>query len=296
MLTCGAITACGDGARPASGGAAACETAAELLRCEGRTLNIAPRGGQRARPEHTLLAYDHAFEVGADGLELDVQSTRDGVLVMMFDDTVNRTTDGTGFVREMTFEELRNHDAAWSFTPDGGQTFPYRGTGVVVPTLEEVLARYPDAPLFIEARQGTPPIIEPLIAAVRSADATDRVVLTSFNQGRLAEVRQLAPEIATTMASAEVVEFFAVSNQGDPDPGYEPPAEFLLVPPILGAFELLHEGFVPTARLYDLRVHVFTINDRDEMVSLIEETGVDGILSDDPELLERVLEETGAAP
>ena len=237
------------------------------------------------------MAYDHAFEVGADGLELDVQATRDGVLVMMFDETIDRTTDGTGLLREMTFDELRAHDAGWSFTPDEGLTFPFRGMGVVVPTLEEVLDRYPDAPLFIEARQGEPPIVDPLIALIRAAGATDRVVLTSFDQERLVEIRAKAPEIATTMGPPEVTEFFGISNQETPDSGYVPPSEFLLVPPTFGALELLHDNFVPAAHLFDLRVHVFTINDREEMISLIEETGVDGILTDDPELLGEVLQD-----
>lgn len=291
LFGCILLAAC-DG----DGGAAACTTPAELLRCDGRILNIAPRGGQGARPEHTLLAYDHAFEVGADGLELDVQATSDGVLVMIFDETIDRTTNGTGLLREMTFDELRGYDAGWSFTPDGGQTFPYRGMGVVVPRLEEVLEQYPDAPLFIEARQGDPPIIDPLIAVIRDANATDRVVITSFDEARLVEIREKAPEIATTMATAEAAEFLSVSYQAEPDPNYEPPAEFLLVPLNLGPAEFVHDNFVPTARLFDLRVHVFTINERDQMTSLIEETGVDGILTDDPELLAEVMQELEVSP
>ncbi|MEZ4374468.1 MAG: glycerophosphodiester phosphodiesterase family protein [Polyangiaceae bacterium] len=114
----------------------ATEPAGPLL-LSNHFLNIAHRGGRKLAPEHTLVAYQNGLDVGADILELDVHATSDGVLVLMHDDTVDRTTNGTGAIKELTFAELRSLDAAYNFSEDGGQTFPYRGKGIQVPTLEE---------------------------------------------------------------------------------------------------------------------------------------------------------------
>ncbi len=97
-----------------------------------RTLNIAHRGGKKNAPEETLPAFQLALDEGADALEFDLHATSDGRLVVLHDDTVDRTTDGTGAVKEMTFEQLRKLDAAYRFSPDG-QTFPERGKGITIP-------------------------------------------------------------------------------------------------------------------------------------------------------------------
>ncbi len=111
-------------ARAASGGAEPkCQTPQEMLRCD-KVLNIAHRGGRRIRPEHTLLAYDQALADGADVLELDVNETIDGVLVVMHDRTVDRTTDCSGAIKDMTFDEIRECDAGYNFSPDGGRNLP----------------------------------------------------------------------------------------------------------------------------------------------------------------------------
>jgi glycerophosphoryl diester phosphodiesterase len=116
----------GEGGRAGAGGQGGaggtepkCQTPQEMLRCD-KVLNIAHRGGRRIRPEHTLLAYDQALVDGADVLELDVNETSDGVLVVMHDRTVDRTTDCSGAIKEMTFDEIRQCDAGYNFSPDGG--------------------------------------------------------------------------------------------------------------------------------------------------------------------------------
>ena len=101
---------------------------------------IGHRGAAAYAPENTLPSFEHAVEVGADGVELDLHCTADGHLVVIHDDTLERTTDGSGAVEERTLEELRGFDAGYRFTPDRGETFPFRGRGVRIPTFEEVLA------------------------------------------------------------------------------------------------------------------------------------------------------------
>jgi glycerophosphoryl diester phosphodiesterase len=118
-----------------------------------RFLNIAHRGGARLAPEHTLVAFENALRVGADVIEFDLHATVDGVIVILHDATVDRTTDGTGVVRNMTFAELRALDAGYRFTRDGGATFPWRGKGLTIPTLEEALERFADVPITVEFKQ-----------------------------------------------------------------------------------------------------------------------------------------------
>ena len=302
MLMIGAIAmGCGSssdgaGGQAGEGGAEPkCQTPQEMLRCD-KVLNIAHRGGRRIRPEHTLVAYDQALEDGADVLELDVHETSDGVLVVLHDGTVDRTTDCTGQVKEMTFADLRLCDAGYDFTPDGGESYPYRGMGLVVPTMQEVFDRYPDAPFIIEVKQSNPPIVDHFVEVIRDNGVADKTIGAAFSDDVLAELRAAAPELATSMGVNETLVFWG--NSFNPiDPEYDPPAEFLQVPTQYNVgdriVDVLHPGFVPRAHELDMYVHVWTINDEETMRDLIE-MGVDGIMTDDPPLLTSIIDELGA--
>src|SRR5918911_3284289 len=121
-------------------------------------VNLAHRGASALAPENTIEAFRLALEAGAGGLELDVHMTRDGHIVVIHDATVDRTTNGSGAVSEMTFDELRRFDAGHNFSPDGGPTRPYRGRGVRVPTLGEVLEEFPGVAVNIDLKDGPPGI------------------------------------------------------------------------------------------------------------------------------------------
>ena len=287
--------AAGAGGQGGAGGARPdCPTPEALLRCDGVVLNIAHRGGRRIRPEHTLLAYEQALADGADVLELDIHATSDGVIVVMHDDTIDRTTDGAGAIKDMAFAELRGYDAGYNFSTDDGATYPYRDMGLVVPTLQDVLEAFPDVPYVIEIKQAEPSIVDAFVAMAREYDAIEQMNGAAFNGDVLAELRVAAPEMATSFSEEEVIDYFILSGNPDGiDPEYVPPAEFLQVPPRRGALDVLHERFIPTAHQLGLKVHVWTINDEEEMRTLIESFGVDGIMTDDPPTLSRVIEETG---
>ena len=285
----------GSGGMAGSGGTEPkCTTPQAMLRCD-KVLNIAHRGGRRIRPEHTLLAYDQALEDGADILELDVGETSDGALVVMHDDEVDRTTDCTGLIKEMTFAEIRECDAGYEFTPDDGETYPYRGMGLVVPTLQEVFDRYPDVAFIIEIKQETPSIVDNFVQTLRDSGVEDKMIGSQFSDDVLAELRAAAPEIATNTGVNETLVFWGKAFD-DLDPEYEPPAEFLQVPTQFDVgdriVDVLHPGFVPRAHELDMYVHVWTINDEQEMRDLIA-LGVDGIMTDDPPLLTKVINELG---
>jgi glycerophosphoryl diester phosphodiesterase len=252
-----------------------------------RVLNIAHAGGKGMRPENTIVACEQALLDGAEVLELDVHATADGVLVVIHDETVDRTTDGTGRVKDLTFAEIRALDAGHHFTPDGGATHPFRGMGVTIPSLEEVLDAFPDVPYVLEIKQVDPPIVEPFIELCRDKGILDHLVIASFHEGPLLEVRDRLPEVPTNFSVPEVIELLALS--GDDEADYLPPAEFLQVPIELQGISVLTPELAEKAARLDLKVHAWTINDVAEMQMLVD-MGVDGIITDYPERLRDLLE------
>lgn len=295
-LGCDSSTSGTGGQGGAGGSGPKCQTPQEMLRCD-KVLNIAHGGGLLIRPDHTILAYDQALEDGADMLELDIHETSDGVIVVMHDETVDRTTSCTGLIKEMTFAELRECDAGYNFTKDDGKTYPYRGMGLVVPSLEEVLDKYPDTAVNIEIKQREPSIVGKLVDLVRQYEFEDKMVGASFSDEVLAELRAAAPEIATSLGQDESLDYWLKSN-AEIDPDYVPPGEFLQLPVEyeLGGntVQVLHPGFVPRVEELDMYLHIWTVNDEDEMRWLIEVQGVHGIMTDDPPLLTKVIKELGA--
>lgn len=112
---------------------------------------IAHGGAQGHAPGNTLPAFALALEQGADTLEMDLQLTADGEIVVIHDGIVDRTTDGTGAVVDLTLAELRQFDAGYGFEDVDGGT-PYRGQGVTIPTLTEVFETFPETPMIVELK------------------------------------------------------------------------------------------------------------------------------------------------
>ena len=244
-----------------------------------KTLNNAHRGGARLRPEATLVAFEHALEVGADVLEFDLHGSADGVIVVIHDSTVDRTTDGSGAVKDMSFDELRALDAGYAFSNDGGQTFPYRGMGIQIPTPEEVFDSFPDQYYLMEIKQVEPSIVPTLVATILDYGIEERVVIASFNQVTIDEVRETAPELFTAFTAQEMIAF----NQDGARPDYVPPSQFIQPP-----WDFVDQELVDIAHALGMKVHPWTVNSEDKMVELIG-YGVDGIMTDDPVLLDAAL-------
>jgi glycerophosphoryl diester phosphodiesterase len=244
-------------------------------------LNIAHRGGGKLRPEATLPAFENALAVGADVIEFDLHASSDGVVVVIHDDTVDRTTDGSGMVSAMTFAELRMLDAGYAFSPDGGLSFPYRGMGIQIPTLDEVLEAFPDRYYLIEIKQSEPSIVPQVLESLAAHEVGDRVVIASFQQVTIDEVRSANIDLFTAMTFDEMVEFYGASE----DPNYAPPALFVQAP-----WEVVNQPLVDFAHSLGLKVHPWTVNGEPLMHDLIA-LGVDGIMSDDPALLDSAIGE-----
>jgi glycerophosphoryl diester phosphodiesterase len=252
-----------------------------------RPLVFAHRGGGGLIPENTLEAFVYSARMGVDVLELDIHSTADGTLVVMHDAAVDRTTDGRGRVNELTLEAVKKLDAGYVFSPDGGQTFPFRNRKITVPTLREIFDALPQMTFNIEPKQHTPSIIKPLCALVRERKMIDKVIVGSFNQTTIDDFRRECPEVATSASPSEVSRFLALSKAGLGD-SYSPPMQALQVPENLGSLQVVSKEFVETAHRRNLKVHVWTINETADMQRLIE-MGVDGIMTDYPDRLLKLL-------
>lgn len=252
-------------------------------------LVIAHRGGRRVGPECTLPTYEAAWAAGADVLEADVQMTADGVVVIMHDTTVDRTTDGTGPLNALTLDELRALDAGYTYGEEEG--YPFRGTGRIVPTLDELLTALPDAPVTLEIKQDDPPMIDALLAVLDAHDARGRVVVAAYDDGTTAALREAAPDLLTAMAFGEVVSWITLPPGSDPG-NWQPPGHFLQIPVAQAGFELVTAENLAHARLHGVRMHPYTINDPDEMRLLVE-MGVDGIITDDPVTLRALIDAQG---
>ena len=258
----------------------------------GRTWNIAHQGGELVRPSNTMTAFRGAAALGVDMLDMDMHMTWDGVLVLSHDATLDRLTDTSGTVAEMTLAQVLAADAGYAFSPDGGQTFPFRGQGVRVAQLSEVLAAFPDSPITIEIKTAQPGVAVPFCTALRGAGVTGHVIVASFSDAAMREFRAACPEVMTSMTESELRPLVLLSKVGLG--GLAPlPGRAAQVPVRAGGIEVVTPGFVRAMHARGVAVQVWTINDPAEMRRLIA-LGVDGIFTDRPDVLRAVL--TGTAP
>lgn len=244
---------------------------------------IAHQGGEHLWPSNTLYAFEQAMELGVDVLEMDIHSSADGVLVLSHDDTVDRLTDGQGRVQEMTFEELQALDAGYYWTDDEGQSHPYRGQRITIPALEEVFTSFPQMPMNIEIKQQEPSIVAPFCELLRRHGMEQQVLVASFHPETMTEFRQTCPEVATSATEPEILPFFAL-NKAFLDAAYPAPAEAFQVPEYSSGLHVVTERFVRGAQRHNVDVHVWTVNEAEDMQRLLD-LGVDGIITDRPDRL-----------
>lgn len=245
----------------------------------------AHRGGAALRPENTIAAFDHGFACGAEGIEFDVHLSSDDVVVVHHDDTLERTTSGRGPVRAHTAVQLAAVDAGYNFS-DGAGTFPYRGQGIGVPTLREVLARYPSAELIVELKVAGRRLAERVVDEVRRADALRRVSVGSFYSDALHAVRQYEPTLRTG-ATKEETRWALYRSWAGLNIGSTPFTEFQ-VPVWAGLTPIVTRRFVAAAHRAGVAVKVWTINDEAEMRRLMR-LGVDALITDRPDLARTVV-------
>jgi len=208
-----------------------------------------------------------------------VHASADGVVVVMHDETLERTTDGSGPVRAQPSDALARLDAGHRFrAPDG--THPYRGRGVRIPTLAALLAAFPDVPLNIEIKQKSPAIESAVLATLDRFDARERTLLAAEDGEIMARIRAAAPDVLTSASAPEVAEFLIRLRDGGLA-GWRPPCVALQVPAAFRDTPIVTAESVAAAHARGLEVHVWTINDEAEMERLLD-LGVDAIMTDFP--------------
>ena len=248
-----------------------------------RPLFIAHQGGDGLWPSNTMTAFKGAAALGVDMLEMDIHMTTDGVIVVMHDTTVDRTTDGSGEIRALTFAELQALDAGHDWTPDEGATFPFRGQGISVPALTEILDAFPDIPLNIEIKQAEPSMAGPFCDLLREYGRAEDVLVPSFSTEVILEFREVCPEVATAMAETEIRPYYVLSRLFLSEI-YSPSAEAVQVPEERGGIHVLSQNFVDASHARGMEVHAWTINDVEDMERILA-LGVDGIITDFPDRL-----------
>lgn len=270
-----------------------------------RVIAFAHQGGSFEGPSSTLAAISLALDVGATAIELDVHATRDRHIVVCHDSTSDRTTNRQGIIADMTLAELSQLDNAyWWIRGDvvtpGRPPAEYllRGRApkdrrYAVATLEELATTFPGVLLNLDIK-GTAPLVEPyeelLARELHRLELSDRVIVASFHDDAIQAFRALAPGVATSAATNETAAFY-LSHLEDP---VVPPVAAFQVPARYGEIEVVTESFLEVAHAAGIAVHVWTINEEEEMARLLD-LGVDGLVSDRPSVLAALLQSRGCA-
>lgn len=255
----------------------------------GAPLLIAHRGGSKLAPENTLLAFERALSWWrSDLIELDVQPTRDGEVVVFHDATLDRTTDGRGPVVEHDLDQIRTLDAGYRFTADG-QNFPFRGRGIGVSTLKEVLEAFPGVRINIEIKDGRAQ--DRVWETVRETEAMGRVLVAAGStRDRL---RLKGYPVPVSAGKEEIRPFIAQLRLGLVL--YTPPVDALQVPDFWEGRQVLTPELVRAAHSRNIAVHVWTVDEIEAMTRYLD-WGVDGIVTDRPDRLARLLHERMGRP
>lgn len=249
---------------------------------------VAHRGGARVAPENTLVAFDLARDLGADAIETDVHLTRDGEVVVFHDDDTLRLCGVPGTIEARTLDEVRALDAAFSFSPDGGRTHPFRGRGVHPPTLAEALARYPGLRFNVEAKSSDPALAEALVRVVRDAGRARDVCLGSFDDAQGERLRALAPEACHFLPTNAATCHVLAAKSGNPAEGC--PGGYCVadLPLTTSGFRVVDADVVAHFHGQGMAVFVWTVDDEADMRELLA-LGVDGVMTDRPDLLKQVM-------
>lgn len=276
---------------------------------ERRILVYGHQGGAKEAPSSTLHAFARARGVGCRALEMDVHCTRDGVLVVCHDATVDRTTNGSGRIASLLFEELRaldnaywwspGHDAVWDLPEEA---YPLRGlapgdASLGIAALDDVLAAHPDVFVNLDVKQ-TAPAVEPyeelLAATLRRHGRHDDVIVASFLDDAIAAFRRAAPEIHTSFALHETLAAVDAMRRGHRVDATASQVAFQ-IPYRLEGRVVIDEALVSAAHDRGFAVHAWTIDDPDDVRALLE-LGVDAIISDCPSVVTGIVASAGGAP
>ncbi|NIR42095.1 MAG: glycerophosphodiester phosphodiesterase [Actinobacteria bacterium] len=239
----------------------------------GGPIAFAHRGGAEVHPENTERAFRHAVDLGYTHIETDVHVTRDGVVIAFHDSRLDRVTDREGEIAEMSWDEVRVARVA--------------GTEEIM-RLEDLLEAFPDTYVNLDPKSDA--AAEPMADVILRTASVDRVLVGSFSDRRIRRVRRLVGDALAVSAGPRRI--LGLLARGF---GLRWPVRGIVaaqVPTCVGRVEIVTPRFVGAAHDLGLHVHVWTINDAAEMHRLLD-LGVDGIMTDRPDVLRDVFRSRG---
>jgi glycerophosphoryl diester phosphodiesterase len=251
----------------------------------GRTLVIAHGGGDGLFPENTMLAYQRSTALGSEVIDLDVQLTGDGTLIAFHDPTLDRTTNGTGLVRNKTYAQIRLLDAGYRFNKGG--KYPFRSKGVRVPTLKAVLEKFPTKLATLDLKDQRISVVKPVCDLVLGLQRTESIYIGVDTNEQVLEFRRVCPQLHTSGTSEERQAMRAARESGDTSYRTK---QLVSQPRYLSDDGTKRVTAETLAFSHSLNIAVLTwvIDDPQVMRELIE-LGVDGIYTRRPDLLVSVL-------
>ncbi len=231
---------------------------------------FAHRGGASEAPENTLAAFSHAITLGYRYLETDVHASRDGVLMAFHDDDLSRTCGIEAKISQLDYEQIRQYRVE---------------NREPIPTLRDILEAFPEARINIDCKSDN--AVQPLIEVLKDPTVRARVCIGAFSDRRLRILRsEFDRSLCTSMGPREVAAFRLLPARASaPQPLSAQAAQ---VPMATGPISIVNQRFVERCHENGLHVHVWTIDDRATMQSLLD-LGVDGIMTDQPSTLKEVL-------
>jgi glycerophosphoryl diester phosphodiesterase len=265
-------------------------------------LLIAHRGASGELSENTIPSFQRAREIYPECLlEMDIRLSKDGRVIVSHDSTLERVTNGRGHIGDKTLSELKDLDAGYNTTFDNGKSFPCRGKGFKLATLEEMLSSFPETRYIIEIKDNTIDLAMRAVSLIREYGATTRVIIGSFQDRVLQAIRNHSPDIATGFGKREA-RLFVFLHKLHLGGLYRGKGDVLILPEYSdteqpehreeggNGFRVITEKLIDQAHQKGIPVYAWTINRKENMSRLIT-WGIDGIITDHPRRLREVIQD-----
>lgn len=261
-----------------------------------RPLVIAHQGGELLAPSNTMAAFRQAADMGVDVIETDIHITKDGHLVAIHDPTVDRTTDGTGAVADMTLKEIQALDAGYHFQDLDGEN-SFRGKGVYIPTVEEMFKEFGDMRIEIEIKDSNPPdnydeMAQKLWELIEEYEMEDKVLVAAFDQDIIKKFDSYAKGRVALAGGEQEITRFVIFHKLFMRNLYLPEVDAFQIPQEQSILDLTNQRLIKDAQRSGLQVHYWTIDDKETMRYLLDR-GADGLITNRPDLMIELLDEMG---
>ncbi|MCP4137066.1 MAG: glycerophosphodiester phosphodiesterase [bacterium] len=248
---------------------------------------LAHRGASGDYPQSTELAFQKSLDMGSDSFELDVHLSEDGYLIVNHDADFSETAGVSDDIEDLTLAEIKELDAGYMFTKDGGDSYPYRGIGLEVLTLSELITLFPGIRLNVEMKRNDDDLAEALWEVIQNYNLQGSIVVASQHTGAMNHFRDISDGDVYT--SATIAEITAASFAYGFGLGWtlKPKYDAIQMP-----YELATSGFVGLFQGKGVQVHVWTVNDVSKIQRSLD-LGVDGVIGDYPDRIYAEMEARG---